>query len=129
LAQVDDLHLHFIAIPSITLVSLVHVTYHPPACWIAVLRCSAQVDDLDCHFIDDITIPSSMLLNVTQRNITSWCLFKKCFAQVDDLHRHFIDDITIPSSQGKGLLRRIDDVFDCWFESGSMPYGQVRRGM
>jgi isoleucyl-tRNA synthetase len=49
------------------------------------------------------------------------------FAQVDDLHRHFIDDITIPSSQGKGLLRRIDDVFDCWFESGSMPYGQVRN--
>jgi hypothetical protein len=45
--------------------------------------------------------------------------------QVTDLHRHFIDDITIPSSQGKGLLRRVDDVFDCWFESGSMPYGQV----
>jgi isoleucyl-tRNA synthetase len=22
-------------------------------------------------------------------------------------------------------LRRIDEVFDCWFESGSMPYGQV----
>eukprot|EP00878_Enallax_costatus_P020607 GHUV01021790.1.p1 GENE.GHUV01021790.1~~GHUV01021790.1.p1 ORF type:complete len:236 (+),score=46.39 GHUV01021790.1:973-1680(+) len=45
--------------------------------------------------------------------------------QVTDLHRHFIDDITIPSSKGKGVLRRIDDVFDCWFESGSMPYGQV----
>jgi isoleucyl-tRNA synthetase len=45
--------------------------------------------------------------------------------QVTDLHRHFIDDITIPSSQGKGVLRRVDDVFDCWFESGSMPYGQV----
>lgn len=45
--------------------------------------------------------------------------------QITDLHRHFIDDITIPSSQGKGLLRRVDDVFDCWFESGSMPYGQV----
>ncbi|WIA42069.1 hypothetical protein OEZ86_009348 [Tetradesmus obliquus] len=45
--------------------------------------------------------------------------------KVDDLHRHFIDDITIPSSRGKGLLRRIDDVFDCWFESGSMPYGQL----
>jgi isoleucyl-tRNA synthetase len=46
--------------------------------------------------------------------------------QITDLHRHFIDDITIPSSQGKGVLRRVDDVFDCWFESGSMPYGQVR---
>jgi isoleucyl-tRNA synthetase len=48
-----------------------------------------------------------------------------CRLQVTDLHRHFIDDITIPSSQGKGVLRRVDDVFDCWFESGSMPYGQV----
>lgn len=45
--------------------------------------------------------------------------------QVGDLHRHFIDDITIPSSRGAGVLRRVDDVFDCWFESGSMPYAQV----
>ena len=35
-----------------------------------------------------------------------------------------IDDITIPSKQGKGVLRRIPEVFDCWFESGSMPYAQ-----
>eukprot|EP00775_Hariotina_reticulata_P005282 gene5283-5517_t len=47
--------------------------------------------------------------------------------KITDLHRHFIDDITIPSSQGKGLLRRVDDVFDCWFESGSMPYGQNKE--
>jgi len=45
--------------------------------------------------------------------------------RVTDLHRHFIDDITIPSQQGKCDLRRVDDVFDCWFESGSMPYGQL----
>jgi isoleucyl-tRNA synthetase len=41
------------------------------------------------------------------------------------LHRHFIDHITIPSASGRGVLRRVDDVFDCWFESGSMPYAQV----
>lgn len=46
-------------------------------------------------------------------------------AKVTDIHRHFIDHLTIPSRQGKGLLRRVDDVFDCWFESGSMPYAQV----
>lgn len=46
--------------------------------------------------------------------------------QVTDLHRHFIDHLTIPSSRpGAPPLRRIDDVFDCWFESGSMPYGQL----
>ncbi|CAF3355268.1 unnamed protein product [Rotaria socialis] len=44
---------------------------------------------------------------------------------VDDLHREFVDQITIPSRLGKGLLRRIPEVFDCWFESGSMPYAQV----
>ena len=39
-----------------------------------------------------------------------------------DIHRDKVDDITIPSKQGKGDLRRIEEVFDCWFESGSMPY-------
>jgi isoleucyl-tRNA synthetase len=41
---------------------------------------------------------------------------------ITDLHRDKIDDITIPSQQGKGVLRRVEEVFDCWFESGSMPY-------
>eukprot|EP00931_Biecheleriopsis_adriatica_P020373 TRINITY_DN13637_c0_g1_i1.p1 TRINITY_DN13637_c0_g1~~TRINITY_DN13637_c0_g1_i1.p1 ORF type:complete len:1154 (+),score=333.83 TRINITY_DN13637_c0_g1_i1:204-3665(+) len=42
--------------------------------------------------------------------------------KLTDIHRHFIDDIKIPSKKGKGMLRRVDEVFDCWFESGSMPY-------
>ena len=46
-------------------------------------------------------------------------------SQVTDLHRHFIDHLTIPSAKGKGVLRRVDEVFDCWFESGSMPYAQL----
>ncbi|OLN95383.1 Isoleucine-tRNA ligase, cytoplasmic [Colletotrichum chlorophyti] len=41
---------------------------------------------------------------------------------VTDLHRDNIDHITIPSKMGKGTLRRVEEVFDCWFESGSMPY-------
>ncbi|KAJ3088320.1 isoleucine--tRNA ligase, partial [Quaeritorhiza haematococci] len=41
-----------------------------------------------------------------------------------DIHRDKIDHITIPSRKGKGVLRRVDEVFDCWFESGSMPYAQ-----
>jgi isoleucyl-tRNA synthetase len=43
---------------------------------------------------------------------------------ITDLHRDNIDHITIPSRQGKGVLRRVEEVFDCWFESGSMPYAQ-----
>ena len=44
---------------------------------------------------------------------------------IKDLHREYIDKITIPSQKGKGALHRIEEVFDCWFESGSMPYGQI----
>ena len=42
--------------------------------------------------------------------------------EINDLHRESIDHITIPSKKGKGNLKRIEEVFDCWFESGSMPY-------
>ena len=41
---------------------------------------------------------------------------------IHDLHKENIDHITIPSKKGKGVLKRIPEVFDCWFESGSMPY-------
>jgi len=44
---------------------------------------------------------------------------------ITDLHRESIDDLTIPSQKGKGVLKRIPEVFDCWFESGAMPYGQI----
>ncbi|XP_070193742.1 isoleucine--tRNA ligase, cytoplasmic-like isoform X2 [Littorina saxatilis] len=44
--------------------------------------------------------------------------------EVTDLHRENIDHLTIPSAHGKGVLRRVTEVFDCWFESGSMPYAQ-----
>ncbi|KAG6398054.1 hypothetical protein SASPL_139504 [Salvia splendens] len=45
--------------------------------------------------------------------------------KVTDLHRHKIDHITIPSERGGGVLKRVEDVFDCWFESGSMPYAHM----
>ncbi|XP_072522622.1 isoleucine--tRNA ligase, cytoplasmic [Salminus brasiliensis] len=45
--------------------------------------------------------------------------------KVTDLHRESIDSLTIPSRCGKGQLKRVSEVFDCWFESGSMPYAQV----
>lgn len=45
--------------------------------------------------------------------------------KLDDLHRDKIDFITIPSKKGKGPLKNCQLVFDCWFESGSVPYGQI----
>ncbi|KAF9583789.1 isoleucine--tRNA ligase [Lunasporangiospora selenospora] len=44
--------------------------------------------------------------------------------KLTDIHRHFIDGITFKSAKTGKTLRRIEDVFDCWFESGSMPYAQ-----
>lgn len=41
---------------------------------------------------------------------------------LSDIHRDKVDHIIIPSKEGRGDLRRIEEVFDCWFESGSMPY-------
>jgi isoleucyl-tRNA synthetase len=42
---------------------------------------------------------------------------------VTDLHKHFVDEITFACSCG-GTMKRIPEVLDCWFESGSMPYAQ-----
>ncbi|MFA6107369.1 MAG: isoleucine--tRNA ligase [Candidatus Latescibacterota bacterium] len=44
---------------------------------------------------------------------------------VEDLHKHFVDRIEIPSPSGNGSLKRVPEVLDCWFESGSMPYAQL----
>ncbi|CAN5155865.1 isoleucine--tRNA ligase [soil metagenome] len=46
----------------------------------------------------------------------------------DDLHRPFIDELTRPNPDdpsGHSTMRRIEDVFDVWFDSGSMPFAQV----
>ena len=44
-------------------------------------------------------------------------------SKVGDLHRPYVDDIEIKTDSGK-IAKRIPEVFDCWFESGSMPYAQ-----
>lgn len=49
-------------------------------------------------------------------------LEEKTGANVQDLHRHHIDDL-IFTRHGQ-TYKRIPEVFDCWFESGSMPYAQ-----
>ena len=45
-----------------------------------------------------------------------------------DLHRPFVDELTRPNPDdptGKATMRRVPEVLDCWFESGSMPFAQV----
>ena len=43
--------------------------------------------------------------------------------KIDNLHRPFIDEIVFFEDGEE--FRRVTDVLDCWFESGSMPYAQV----
>jgi len=55
--------------------------------------------------------------------------------KIDDLHKHIVDEITFPCEKclpdealakaGGGLMQRIPDVLDTWFDSASMPYGQA----
>ena len=45
-----------------------------------------------------------------------------------DLHRPAIDQLTRPNPDdptGRSTMRRVPEVLDCWFESGSMPFAQV----
>jgi isoleucyl-tRNA synthetase len=49
-------------------------------------------------------------------------LFQLTGKKVDDLHRHHLDEIVFEKNGKK--YRRIPEVLDCWFESGSMPYAQ-----
>ncbi|MBC6447710.1 isoleucine--tRNA ligase [Actinokineospora xionganensis] len=45
-----------------------------------------------------------------------------------DLHRPHVDDLTRPNPDdptGKSVMRRVPEVLDCWFESGSMSFAQV----
>jgi len=44
---------------------------------------------------------------------------------VTDLHKHVVDKITFKCDSCQSQMKRIPDVLDCWFESGSMPYAQM----
>jgi isoleucyl-tRNA synthetase len=47
---------------------------------------------------------------------------------ITDLHRPAVDDLVRPNPDdpsGRSMMRRVPEVLDCWFESGSMPFAQV----
>ncbi len=45
--------------------------------------------------------------------------------RIEDLHREHVDPLTFERAGEQGTYRRIEEVLDCWFESGSMPYAQL----
>jgi len=53
---------------------------------------------------------------------------EKTGVEVTNLHKPYIDDVVYNNPDdptGQTKMRRVSDVFDCWFESGSMPYAQI----
>ena len=55
-------------------------------------------------------------------------LAQKAIEDIDDnieLHRPYVDDVTIECPHCKKPMKRVKDVIDCWFDSGSMPYAQL----
>lgn len=44
--------------------------------------------------------------------------------KVDDLHKHIVDKVTVPCAKCGGVMERVPDVLDTWFDSGSMPYAE-----
>src|SRR3989339_568710 len=45
--------------------------------------------------------------------------------KITDIHKDTVDKIQFPCSKCKKQMTRIPDVFDCWFESGAMPFAQL----
>jgi isoleucyl-tRNA synthetase len=60
------------------------------------------------------------------------CSEQRCVSSADelglkedaDLHRPFIDSVTLPCKKCDGVMRRVPEVLDCWFDSGAMPFAQ-----
>ncbi len=66
--------------------------------------------------------------NVTENRICIGSieeLKKYTDVEVTDLHRESVDDLNFTIEGEEGTYKRIPEVLDCWFESGSMPYAQL----
>ncbi len=61
--------------------------------------------------------------NVDHNNMETLCLGSD--GKALDLHKHNVDKIVFKCDKCGGIMKRIPDVLDCWFESGSMPYASI----
>ena len=73
---------------------------------------------------DDIDTQHEFFTNAEFREVSTVKLPRNESFEID-LHRPFIDDVVLVHPTTGRKLKRIVDVFDCWFESGSMPYGEA----
>ncbi|MCB0354037.1 MAG: isoleucine--tRNA ligase [Bdellovibrionales bacterium] len=52
-------------------------------------------------------------------------LEERANTSVTDLHKHYVDTLMWKCPNCSGTCKRVPEVLDCWFESGSMPYAQI----
>lgn len=58
--------------------------------------------------------------------LKKWAVDPKKVAQLTDIHRQYLDDLDVYVDEAKTKIgKRIPEVFDCWVESGSMPFASV----
>lgn len=51
--------------------------------------------------------------------------YQMLYSKPVDIHKHIVDEITFKCEKCEGEMKRIPDVLDTWFDSGSMPYAQM----
>lgn len=49
---------------------------------------------------------------------------EKSGVQLEDPHKPFVDEITYKCSECDGIMKRVNDVIDVWYDSGSMPFAR-----
>jgi isoleucyl-tRNA synthetase len=58
--------------------------------------------------------------------LKKWAVDPKQVEKLSDIHREFLDDIEVWVDDAKSVKgKRVSEVFDCWVESGSMPYAAL----
>lgn len=58
--------------------------------------------------------------------LKAWAVDPKVVERLTDIHREFLDDIEVWVDDARSIKgKRIPEVFDCWIESGSMPYASI----
>ena len=85
-----------------------------------------------------LKVMKGLLMNISKNEMLNSSMQKngkiiRLYSKLIDLHKHIVDKITFKcdkcahstsSGQG-GIMKRVPDVLDCWFESGAMPYAQM----
>ncbi len=91
------------------------VTHETPA----MLLCAAAMG-MDIESAKSLRLVGDFMKNAEVRKLDFVPLPHNTDYELD-LHRPFIDEVQLMTKEGNKLVR-VPDVFDCWFESGSMPY-------